>query len=244
MKTLVIGDLHGSNVWKEIITYEKPEKVIFLGDYFDSFTIECEVQINNFLDLIELKKNSGIEVVLLIGNHDIHYFPYIDDKATAGYQFQYKFLLEDTLKNNLEHLSIVHRMGNLLFTHAGISVEFLDKNIPDWNVDNVVESLEDLFKYQPNKFLFNGSDPYGCDTYQTPLWIRPNCLMKANKKSELHKKFVQVFGHTQIKRLDMKGATTGQKYYNLDTINSSGQYMILNEKNKMSFGCYKDYEKE
>lgn len=241
MKTLVIGDLHGLNVWKSVIEYEKPDKVVFLGDYFDSFHIKCEDQINNFLDLVALKESGLMEVVLLIGNHDVHYLPYIKDTMTAGFQTKYKFMLNGVLDKNKHHLSIAHRIGNILMTHAGIGLEFLNKNLPDWNSENLVDLLEDLFKYKPNAFLFNGSDPYGDDTCQTPLWIRPKSLMSVNKGSELHKKFVQVFGHTQVVKVDTKGHSTGKKYYNLDAMASSGEYMILDKYNLMTFNTYKNY---
>ncbi|NBP57427.1 metallophosphoesterase, partial [bacterium] len=39
MKTIFIGDIHGRSIWKEIVEQEKPDRVIFIGDYFDSFDI-------------------------------------------------------------------------------------------------------------------------------------------------------------------------------------------------------------
>ena len=33
MRTLVLGDIHGKTIWKDIIKKENPDKVIFLGDY-------------------------------------------------------------------------------------------------------------------------------------------------------------------------------------------------------------------
>ena len=52
MKTIVIGDIHGRDVWKKIVEHENADKVIFIGDYFDSFDIPSSDQINNFLDII------------------------------------------------------------------------------------------------------------------------------------------------------------------------------------------------
>ena len=39
MKTIVIGDTHGRSNWKLAIHQDKPDRVIFIGDYFDSFDI-------------------------------------------------------------------------------------------------------------------------------------------------------------------------------------------------------------
>ena len=39
MKTILIGDIHGRSIWKRIVADEKPDRVVFIGDYFDSFDI-------------------------------------------------------------------------------------------------------------------------------------------------------------------------------------------------------------
>lgn len=69
MKTLFLGDIHGRDIWKDIINKENPDKVIFIGDYFDSFNILWDIQLLNFLDIMEFKKNSEKEVITLLGNH-------------------------------------------------------------------------------------------------------------------------------------------------------------------------------
>ena len=75
MKTLVLGDIHGRSVWKLIYELEKPDRIVFIGDYFDSFDIKGADQLSNFQDIIKFKESGVCEVVLLIGNHDYHYFP-------------------------------------------------------------------------------------------------------------------------------------------------------------------------
>ena len=77
MKTVIIGDTHGRDVWKSIVGYEKADRVIFVGDYFDSFDIPYDVQINNFLDIVAYKESGLAEVILLIGNHDYHYLLFV-----------------------------------------------------------------------------------------------------------------------------------------------------------------------
>lgn len=41
MKHIVIGDLHGKDIW-QTIDFTQYEKVVFLGDYVDSFTIQIK----------------------------------------------------------------------------------------------------------------------------------------------------------------------------------------------------------
>lgn len=71
MKTLLIGDIHGRDTWRKIIKAEpQADKIIFIGDYFDSFTIPHIDQIHNFKQIINHKVNSDKQVILLLGNHE------------------------------------------------------------------------------------------------------------------------------------------------------------------------------
>ena len=75
MKTIVLGDTHGRNIWKDIVAQEKADRVIFIGDYFDSYDLEPAIQQHNFKEIIEFKEKDECEVILLVGNHDYHYLP-------------------------------------------------------------------------------------------------------------------------------------------------------------------------
>ena len=130
-------------------------------------------------------------------------------------------------------------IDNRLCTHAGVSIEFLKNNgfYIQENVDEtqISDYLNDLFQYKPNEFTFNGCydrnntgispNGYGDDDWQSPIWIRPRSLQRINKKTDLKKKYIQIFGHTQQDKIDIKGKATGGKYYNIDTL-PSGQYLI------------------
>jgi metallophosphoesterase superfamily enzyme len=72
MKLLAIGDIHGRDVWKDI-NFLAFDKVVFVGDYVDSY-IRSDWQVyQNLKEIIDLKKQNFDKVVLLLGNHDIHY---------------------------------------------------------------------------------------------------------------------------------------------------------------------------
>ncbi len=72
MKTILLGDTHGRTLWKDIVTKESPDQVVFIGDYFDSLDISQENQLRNFIDILEYKYRVP-NTILLIGNHDFHY---------------------------------------------------------------------------------------------------------------------------------------------------------------------------
>lgn len=238
MKTVIIGDIHGKDVWKKIVNFEDADNVIFLGDYFDSFDISVEKQMKNFADITEYQKSSGKEVALLVGNHDYHYLEYIRDTSTSGFKPLYKPQISELLKK--ADLKMACSLRNFLFTHAGVSHVFLSKHYPNYDIEKVASSINELFHYKPNVFGFNsqGIDPYGDEVFQSPIWIRPTSLMKANKNTPLKENYIQVFGHTQQSKVDRSGHYTGGKYYCLDTLETSGEYMII-ENNFVVFRSFK-----
>ena len=240
MKTIVLGDTHGRSNWKLAIHQEEPlDRLIFVGDYFDSFHFSGVEQIDNFKQIIQYKENNPqVEVVLLIGNHDYHYFPEIGYNGTSGYQSTIAPSITQVIEENRNHLQMAYQMGEFLFTHAGVSPVFMDEVFGSngWQTYNVEEDLNELFRYKPKAFEFNGFDAYGDNTTQTPIWIRPRSLMSANKKHDkgLKKEYIQIVGHTGMKRIDLKGSDqfTGGRYYFIDTMETSGDYLII-EDNKL-----------
>ena len=143
MKTVVIGDVHGRSLWKQIIYQEKPDRIIFIGDYFDSFDISGVEQIQNFKEIIEYKTTSGKEVIMLIGNHDHHYYPEVGYTGTSGYQSGIAPSINQVIDENRQHLQMAYSFDEFLFTHAGVSPTFMDGEFGEegWVEDNVVELL-------------------------------------------------------------------------------------------------------
>lgn len=239
MKTVAIGDIHGRSVWKLIYELEKPDRLIFIGDYFDSFDIKGVDQLSNFQDIIAFKEKGVCETVLLIGNHDHHYFPEIGDTGTSGYQHMLAPSIQYVVDQNRNHLRIAYQMDEFLFTHAGVSSVFMDQVFGkgDWKVENIAIDLNEMFKYKPKTFIFGEYalmnkmsylDPYGDSEDQSPIWIRPKSLMRANRDT-LRKEVIQVFGHTQVDQIDIKGGATGGRYYDIDCLGTSGQYMVITD---------------
>ena len=234
MKTIVLGDTHGRSNWKLAIHKENADRVIFIGDYFDSFEFSGVEQIDNFKQIIQYKTdNPQVEVVLLIGNHDHHYFPEVGYTGTSGFQRTLAPSITQVVDENRHHLQMAYGFGDYLFTHAGVSPIFMDQIFgpDDWSKENVVVDLNEMFRYKPKAFDFNGLESSGDNATQTPIWIRPRSLMSANKKHPkgLKKDYIQVVGHTQMKRIDLDGSDkfTGGRYYFIDTMDTSGDYLVI-----------------
>jgi predicted phosphodiesterase len=243
MKTVIIGDIHGHDSWKQIIEQEQnADRFIFVGDYFDSFTVPGLVQCQNFQDIIEFKTTTDKEVILLIGNHDYHYYPEIGDSNTSGYQARMAPTIQHIISTNKDHLQLAYQFDDILVTHAGVSSVWLDDTITMWDVPNLAMYLNDLFKYQPNKVGYRsykqvgdqvyGAGGFGDETFQGPIWIRPRSLMNANYDT-LRTQIRQVVGHTTRKQIDIEGKATGGRYYFIDTM--PREYLIITD-GKVSLG--------
>lgn len=238
MKTVIIGDTHGTNVWKEIVKKENADRVIFIGDYFDSFDIGAAEQMHNFKEIIEYKETSftndgtddqhKTQVIMLIGNHDFHYYP--GGESYSGYQHGAAPEIRRLLQENEHHMQMCYQMDNILCTHAGIGYDFLVHQNKYEEGTSIPDFINELWKYTPNRFRFYGIDQYGDSKTQTPIWIRPSSLMSGNRDTFLKEKYIQVVGHTQVRKIDIEGKHTGGKYYFIDAI-PVGQYLIHDGEN-------------
>lgn len=77
-KILVFGDIHGRKFWEKPFNeyVDKVDKVVFIGDYLDFYPDEWEDgehtrkdDIDNLLEIIDLKTKYKDKVILLKGNH-------------------------------------------------------------------------------------------------------------------------------------------------------------------------------
>jgi predicted phosphodiesterase len=221
-KVIVLGDIHGRDIWKKIIENESDfDLVIFVGDYFDSFDIDIMTQIHNFRDIIAFRNENPGKVITLLGNHDFHYTSgCIGSYSGFDYNIFYNMRLEiDTLIKD-GTLLIAHQIGNYLFTHAGVTKTFCEENGID--TDNLVESLNEYLIFKPNTFNFKSGknrSAYGDDITQGPLWVRPNSLLDDGLN------YIHVIGHTggvsiRTDIVDNRG------YVNIDCI-EYGNYLEL-----------------
>lgn len=240
-KALIIGDIHGRDCWKEIVAKENADKVIFIGDYFDSFTITAAEQMHNFKEILEYKQSTKSEVILLIGNHDFHYID--GSEHYSGYQAGAAPAISDLLFSNTNHLQMVYEMDGYLFTHAGVSHDWYTYWMKMLHLDggSVVDNINEIWKTSSRPFRFAGYDPYGDSVISSPIWIRPKSLQKANYDT-LRTEFIQVVGHTQQNKIDTKGRSTGGRYYYIDTLDTSGEYMVI-EDGHLTFPTYKEQDK-
>lgn len=207
-RILVLGDTHGHDSWKAVVNHDDFDKVIFLGDYLDSFTVKPEVIANNFCDLLNFKQSMGDKCKLLYGNHDHSYW---NAERCSGYKFHavsmYMPLLEDAFKESL--IDLIHIEGDIIFSHAGVS-DFWMRNIAGFSdpKDITFENIEEQYAGKVigdgievkdtgldllNWNAYAGYDGYGNTISQSPIWIRPQSLLKSKVDG-----YRQIVGHTNM----------------------------------------------
>jgi hypothetical protein len=195
---LIVPDVHGRNFWKPALAC--PGQVIFLGDYADPYSHEGFTQedaYNGLLKIIDFKRQNPDRVILLIGNHELHYF----DKHFRASRFSYQYYerYHSILTGETAQLfQVCKQIDNYLFIHAGITNGWYDK------YKNILESLGNNLEAQLNRLFLEdkkaffeishyrgGSHPYG-----SPLWadIRELYYEQVPFNSEI----IQLIGHTHI----------------------------------------------
>jgi hypothetical protein len=207
LKILAIPDSHGFDHWKTIIDrIDDFDKIVFLGDYFDSFIVPYTKQMKNFKNILAFADAHQTKVELCIGNHDI---AYISGLGCSGHQWEHERAIRKILLQNLDRLNVVHKHGNWLFSHAGFSKLWMQENRLEFP-----EEANLLLYSKPLSLEWVGPDGYGNNPNESPLWIRPNSLIMNAVEG-----FNQCVGHTEIApELEPKGIIQfGNKFIFTDT---------------------------
>lgn len=264
MKVMSIGDIHGRNEWKSsifgsIADYEhwrrevdegivefmadqypllqSLDKIVFVGDYVDSFDIGNVEMKLNLEEIIHLKRTYPEKVVLLLGNHDIQYI--VPNQICSGYRPEMKHDFGDIFNRNIDcfqaafYYESIDEEGNVkrtLWTHAGVTQGWLRSAKSLFNVDTfrhkedfkdadfirIDDLLNRMWEYRLN-ILFNvDSDSGGMSQWGGPFWVRPRRL-----SWEALEGYDQVIGHTPqrtIKTMVTENASETKYTHMIDTI--------------------------
>ena len=100
------------------------------------------------------------------GNHDLSYVWHVPEtgySTMAAYTVQKKLLdLKEVLPES-NPIKYAHRIDNVLFSHAGISKDFVDLYVPKIKHDDVDTVLNYINNLGKMKMWYDGS----------PIWLRP-----------------------------------------------------------------------
>ena len=199
---LILGDIHGRTIWKDIIAKEKDfDKVIFLGDYLDPYEKLSPKQIvDNFEEILKFKQDNSDKVILLTGNHDCSYTKACDDKCRYSPFVQQ--IIGDKIGQLIQDntLQLCHYLtdADIWVSHAGFTNTWLRHNrlqLNEIELNNhfkeyVQSELNNPYVFQYRNFQ---TDVYGDNVYQSPMWVRPYSLSIDSPYD-----VCQIVGHTQI----------------------------------------------
>jgi len=138
--TLVFGDVHGSTYWKQAVEENPGYRYVFLGDYLDPYEFISDADlVENLEEIIQLKKDKSDDVILLLGNHDLHYFCPDIPGSSGRYNNRIAEKVSGLFTKNRDLFTYAVQEDHHLFVHAGISHRWfvndfkgdLNRNIAD-----------------------------------------------------------------------------------------------------------------
>ena len=141
-KVFVIPDVH-LKPWifdkaEELVSRAEYDVIVCLGDLVDDWDREMKLGLytETFEAVVEFVKRHS-NFLFCYGNHDVSY---IWKAQETGYsEFARQTVLEGLSKLETviptDHIAFIHRIDNVLFSHAGLSEEFVSRFFPDFDGD-------------------------------------------------------------------------------------------------------------
>ncbi|MDR2130135.1 MAG: metallophosphoesterase [Odoribacteraceae bacterium] len=197
--TIVIGDVHGLTCWKEIVASHPGCRYLFLGDYLDPYEeINHHVLMDNLKDIIRLKQGQPRDVILLLGNHDLHY---ITPKIEQGMRWDFDIAEEAAglFTANRELFQYAFQEDRCVFTHAGIVHEWFTGYFKGDSSENIAAQLNNPAPEQEQHLFACGTARGGFDKYGGIFWADRRELYEPLRG------FTQIVGHNRVP--DVKDVT-------------------------------------
>ena len=193
-KILIVPDVHGRSFWhkaEELIN--EVDKVVFLGDYLDPYSYEgitFDMAMEEFHKILKFAESD--KVILLVGNHDMHYIrtDFMDCSRMNRLQRQD---IHELYMKHLDKFNLIYKIEDKwLCSHAGV--------YSDW-MEMCYFTLETLEDFQ--QFLKDNNEPsLECLSYYRGGWNRTgSCIwadIRESDRYELLPGFKHIVGHTQL----------------------------------------------
>jgi len=246
MKILTIGDIHGRQYWKSVDP-NKYDKIIFVGDYVDQFPPMTDIEIeNNLLEIIEFKKQYLDKIVLLIGNHDVHYMFLNEGFQCSGYRPSMAMKLKIIFNENKKLFDIAYQIDKYIWSHAGISQGWYDFNKKEieetrdqFNCSTLADTLNRILYTNNFRILFQcGIKRSGRYNFGGLTW--------ADRKETMYNylpDYFQIVGHTPISNITKFGDDNGNITY-VDVLNEVDFWEKSKTNKKYATQINKFYELE
>lgn len=198
-RIIIVPDVHGRTFWRKLIAENNFDKVIFLGDYGDPYGYEGithEDALSELRDIITFKKNNPDKVVLLLGNHDLHY---IDDKfACSRYSYQNRHRYKELIYGNIDLFQVAYEYEQndqkYLFTHAGVTKGWFDiLCLHKPYSENAAKYINDVSQAEQILLGFISYWRGGRHQYGSCMWAD----LREHDGVGAFPNYIQIFGHSQ-----------------------------------------------
>ena len=233
-KVAAIGDIHGTT--KFLDCYEKilkndpdVDEIIVLGDWFDPYIeIDLDTMIERYNEFVNIWKSDN-RIKSILGNHDIAGYIIANDCTNRTIKFgKMAQRITDVIKPNLPESYLTYKIGNYMFSHAGVSQEWINE-ISQYTYYNYVDDIMNCKKGWTEDELsdicpFYPFDWSGCgeDRHQSCVWIRPSSLYNCAIRD-----YNQVIGHTRVNEITKVTLKNGKDLWLVDD-DQKPNYLILN----------------
>ena len=197
MKILVIPDIHLKPFIferaKDLLKQGIAEQALCLMDIADDWgkANDLELYAQTYDQAIKFAKDFP-NTLWCYGNHDLSYLWL---KRETGFSFHAMAVVCDKLRELREalpnpcQLSYIHRIDNVLFSHAGLCEDFVNQVLEDSGVE--YQNIDELIGFINSL----GSSSLWQDL--SPIWYRPQYKKTMFKEEE----FLQVVGHTPMEEI-------------------------------------------
>lgn len=220
---LIVGDVHGRSFWKEpvkTVLENSDAEVVFLGDYLDPYpdefdsNFELDFQastkylqdaIDNFKEIIELKKQYPDRITLLLGNHDCGY-AISKDICNCRTDYLHFADIMNVFRENKTLFQIAKEEDingkHFIFSHAGMLRKYFTNFFShiNWDKVNPVDFFNNAWEVGDFKVLERLGVYDRCrgsclgNKYGSPVWS--DIRMWTNVKPDETFGF-NIVGHTQ-----------------------------------------------
>ena len=233
MKVAVIGDIHGTTKFLDCYTKIQQndpdvDKIIVLGDWFDPYlNIDLDTMIERYNEFVDIWKSDD-RIISILGNHDIAGYIITNDLTSRTRLGKMGQRITEVIEPNLSESYLTYKVGDYIFSHAGVSQGWLDE-IGQYSYANYVDDvmnckkgwtadeLSDICTFYP--YDFGG---YGNNKYQSCVWIRPQALYSCAIEG-----YNQVVAHTRVEEILKVQLLNGKDLWLVDD-DQKPNYLILN----------------
>lgn len=194
-KVLIVPDVHGRKFWhKAMEMIDEVDQVVFLGDYLDPYSregITFEDALMEFEDILAFKEDYPDKVVLLVGNHDMHYIK-TEFMNCSRLNVLCRAEVHDLFMSNIDKFQLIHEVDKYLFSHAGVYLDWTTKyEITLWELFDFKKFLEKRWQTLEDVSYTRG----GWDKVGSCIWAD----IRESVQNELPVMFKkQIVGHTQM----------------------------------------------